>query len=202
MQKDVLTELKQRLRRIVRDDFGIQWNDVLLDEIIFEAQREYALLSGALTGKYELYAGPAPVQDLPEDFYKVIQIIDKDNRNIPVLSYRNLLERYGDFRTRTGTEAEGVCLNFDGLGKCRIFPVLPQGTYVGTVIYSRLPGTDRIEVKNISALEQYALFQMYQFTGKKNAQICYAAFVSEINRELRLKLMTGNKNIARTGVYY
>lgn len=202
MQSETAQNLKYRLRKTFGDDYGIQWSDAILNDILVEAQREYALYSGALTGQVEISAGQSPVQSLPDDFVKIIRIISNDGDEIPVVSYRKLIEDYGDFRKRKGNKAESICLNFDGFGKFRIFPVLPAGTAVGKIIYSRLPNDKLLEVKNISALEQYALFQMFQFTGKAQAQNCYISFIKQIERENKLRVGTGSKYISRKGVYF
>jgi hypothetical protein len=202
MQSKTAQELKFRLRKKFGDKYSIQWSDTILDNILIESQREYAILSGSLTGRMELTAGISPVTTLPDDFIKVIRILDADGGDVPVVSYRKLNEDFEDFRKRTGNKAEAVCFNFDGYGKCRIFPVLPENTHVGTLIYSRLPDNKTLEVKNLSAVEQYALFMMFQFTGKKQAQNCYAAFIELTEQEKRHRLFTGDKYIARTGVYF
>jgi hypothetical protein len=197
-----MNELKNRLRKTFRDEHKIQWSDALLDEILYEAQREYALYSGGLVGRYDIVASGSPVISLPEDFFQVIQVISPDGKDIPAVSYRKLAEDHGDFRKDTGRRAEAFCFNFDNFGQCRIYPILPEGTFAGTIIYKRIPGTGEWSVKNSAAIEQYALFQMYQFTGKAMAQNCFTAFMNEIYREQKKKLEAGSKNIARSRIYY
>lgn len=202
MQKIGMDELKDKLRKTFRDEHKIQWSDELLDGILFEAQREYALNSGDLSAEYKVLSGNSPVYELPEDFYQVIRVIGADGKDIPIVSYRKLAEDYGDFRNIKGDKAKYFCFNFDGFGKFRIFPVLPAGIFAGTIIYNCMPEYGTWIGKNGSALEQYALFLMYQFTGKAQAINAYNEFINIINREQRKKLSIGSKNITRTGVFY
>lgn len=197
-----MNELKKRLRKTFRDEHKIQWSDALLDEILYEAQREYALYSGELTGRHEVLTVNSAIQSLPEDFFQVIQVIGKDGKNIPIVSYRHLAEKYGDFRKDRGDAPKAFCFNFDSFGKFRIYPELPEGTFAGTIVYRRVPRDGEWCAKNSAAIEQYAMFQMYQFTGKKQAQNCFSAFMNEVYREQRTRLESGSKKIVRTGVYY
>lgn len=198
----MLSFMKERLRETFHDDYQIQWSDALLDEILFEARREYALYSGELTGRFDVFAGSSPVVELPEDFIEVISVSDEKGKDIPVVSFRRLADLYGDFRKIKGDRAKFFCFNFDGSGKARTFPLLPAGTFAGTVVYKKLPSKDLLEEKNISAIEQHALFQMYQFIGKSQAANCLKNFLELTHREQSIKLVTGRKNITRTGVYY
>jgi hypothetical protein len=202
MQSKTAQLLKARLRKNFGDDFGIQWSDTLLDRILFEAQREYAIYTGCLVGRYNFSVGPAPVQSLPDDFFRIIRAIDVDGCEIPIVSYRKLADDYGDFRNKTGSKIKALCFNFDGFGKFRIFPQLTSDSIGGTLIYSRLPDKSLLEVKNLFAVEQYCLFQMYQFVGKSQAKNCYLSFIDQVNKDRSDNLASGNKHIARTGVYF
>lgn len=202
MQKLGKTELKDRLRKAFRDDYEIQWSDALLDDILDEAQREYALYSGGLVGKHDVVTVDNPIQSLPEDFFQIIQVTAPDGSDIPVVSYRELAEKYGDFRKDTGSKARFFCFNFDSFGKFRIYPQLPQNTFAGTIIYKRIPNAEEWNVLNTTAIEHYAMFLMYQFTGKAMAQNCFDAFMDCIYREQKQKLSAGSKKIVRTGVYF
>lgn len=202
MKMITMDEMKKRLRKAFRDDHHIQWSDALLDEILYEAQREYALYSGGFTGRYDVFAGDSPVLMMPDDFYQAISVIDADGHAIPIISYRRLAEDHGDFRKHTGNTPEAFCFNFDPFGKFRIYPQLPAGTFAGTVYYKRLPKENEWSACNPEAVEQYARFMMYQFTGKAMAQNSFNAFLEAIYKEQKQKLAFGSKKIARTGVYY
>lgn len=202
MQKVSIADLKKRLRKNFRDDYKIQWSDDLLDEILHEAQREYALYSGGLTGTHKVVTVNSPVQTLPEDFFQIISVTGPDGRDIPVVSYRGLAENHGDFRKDKGNKAKAFCFNFDSFGKFRIYPQLPEGTFAGTICYKRLPKEGEWLSLNAVAIEQYCLFLMYQFTGKPMAQNCFSAFMDAIYKEQKQKLAFGGKTIPRTGVYF
>lgn len=197
-----ITEMKKRLRERFRDDYGIQWSDTLLDEILSEAQREYALYSGLLVGKCDIVTIDSPVLSLPENFIQAIKLTTPSGEDIPFISYRTLIERYGDFRKIKGNRVEYCCLNFDGFGKLRLFPQVPNLTFVGTLYYKRLPLESETIITNVEAIEQYAMFLMYQFTGKKLANNCYSSFMEAIHREQRHKSVFGSKKVLRKGVYY
>jgi hypothetical protein len=201
MQK-TMTDLKNKLRRTFRDEYKIQWSDKLLDDILFEAQREYALFSENLVGEYRIVSTASPVINLPEDFFQIKRVVSADGRNIDIVSYRYLAEKYGDFRKAKGDRVKYACCNFDGFGKMRIFPQVPENIFVGTVIYNRCPQFGEWDGKNADAIEKYALFQMCQFTGKKQALNYYNEFIDIINRQKRNNLAFGNKNIERTGAFY
>jgi hypothetical protein len=201
MQK-TMTDLKNKLRRTFRDEYKIQWSDKLLDDILFEAQREYALFAETLTGEYKVISTASAVQTLPEDFFKVKRVISPDGKDIPIVSYRQLVDEYGDFRKIKGNQVKYFCFNFDGFGKMRIFPQVPADIFVGTIFYTRCPQYGEWDGKNADAIEKYALFQMCQFTGKKQAQNYYNDFIDIINSHDKNNLAFGNKNIERTGVFY
>lgn len=194
--------MKKRLRKTFRDDYGIQWSDALLDEILYESQREYALYSGGLVGQFDIVSTGSPVLSLPEDFFQAIEVISIDGKDIPIVSFRKLAEDYGDFREDKGEEAKYCYFNFDSFGKFRIYPQVPSGTKVGTLYYKRLPRVAEWVCRNSVAIEQYALFLMYQFTGKSMAQNCYSAFMDAIHREQDQMVGFGSKKVIRKGVYY
>jgi hypothetical protein len=202
MQQATMNELKNRLRNTFHDEYKIQWSEELLDEILYEAQREYVFYSGGLTGKHKVFTATAPVLNMPEDFYQVISVISPDGQDIPIVSYKKLVEDYGDFRSARGDKAKFCCFDFDTQGKFRLYPQLPAGAFAGTVTYKRFPAANEWAAKNSRAIELYAMFLMFQFTGKAQAQNCFNMFIGEIYLEQQQKLEAGRKNIVRTGVYF
>lgn len=202
MQKISMDELKDKLRRVFRDEYKIQWSDELLDGILFEAQREYIIYSADLIAQHEIIASKSAAITLPEDFFQIVKVLDPNGNNIPIVSYRYLAEMYGDFRKKQGDKIKYLCFNFDGLGKCRTYPQIPEGTVIGTIYYKRIPAYGEWLGFNATAIEKYALFQMYQFLGKKQAQNEYESFINIINRNQRNSLSVGGKNIKRIGVYF
>lgn len=197
------TELKKRLRKNFRDDQSIQWSDELLDDILLEAVREYTLYSGKATKKILLLTSNSNgVCALPEDFYQIIAVYDEDGNNIPIVSYRNLVEKYGDFRQKKGDKPECLCFNFESFGKARVHPALHKNTAVGTILYRVIPdGSQDIDI-NETALEHHAMFQMYQFTGNTLAQNRFKLFLDAVYQEQRQSVSSGTKSVLRSGVYF
>jgi hypothetical protein len=202
MQSKAALYLKERLRKAAGDSFGVQWSDALLDKIILESQREYVFFTGGLVGEAKLIAGKSPVQSLPDDFFKIIRAFTPDGKTIPITSYRKLADDYGNFLDIKGLKVESLCFNFSDFGKYRTFPAVPEGTVIGTLIYSRVPSEKHLEVKNLYAVEQYALFMMFQLTGKPQAENYYLSFLQQVNKEQSEGIGHGSKHIQRTGVYY
>lgn len=197
-----MEELKNRLRKTFRDDYGIQWSDALLDEILYESQREYALYSGGLVGRHKLVSTGSPILSLPEDFFQALHVNTPFGNVIPIVSYRTLSERHGDFRKKRGDKVESICFNITSFGECRIYPQVPEGTIIGTLHYKRLPKTTEWVAESSAAIESYAKFLMYQFLGKKQSRIYYSTFMELIRQEQHRSLGFGGKQIIRTGVYY
>jgi hypothetical protein len=197
------TELKKRLRKNFRDDQSIQWSDELLDDILLEAVREYTLYSGKATKKILLLTSNSNgVCALPEDFYQIIAVYDENGSNIPIVSYRNLVEKYGDFRQKKGDKPECLCFNFESFGKARVYPALNKNTAVGTILYRVIPdGSQDIDI-NETALEHHAMFQMYQFTGNTLAQNRFKLFLDAVYQEQRQSVSSGTKSVLRSGVYF
>ena len=197
-----IEDLKSRLCRVFRDDHRIQWSDALLDEIIFEAQREYALYSGCLQGTFDIVSSGGPVMACPEDFIKVVRVTGSDGKELPIVSYRELAARYGDFRKITGSKAKYIVFDFDGHKRFRIFPTLPQGAFAGTVHYERLPQNNVLEVKNIEAVEAYALYMMFLMTGKDLAAVWYKKFMELVLNDTSSFHKVGITDRLRSGRYY
>lgn len=203
MQKIIdIADLQKRLRRSFRDDLSVQWSDDLLDEIIFEAQREYAFYSGSLVGEVDIVAGENPVIDCPADFISAIRISSTDGRDLPITSFRRLVNIYGDFRKKTSDRVTAAVMDFDGHGKLRLFPQVPPGTRAGTLFYRRLPQRGKLEVKNIAAVEAFAMYLMYLFCGKNLARVQYDKFLSAVATETGSPLKLGNNSRTVTGRYY
>jgi hypothetical protein len=194
--------LKNRLRRTFRDDYNIQWSDALLDEIIFEAQREYALYSGCLLGKTNIVSQNNPVLDCPDGFIKIVQAFDNDGKVLPVVSFRRLAADYGDFRKQTGNKAKCLVFDFDDHKKFRIFPQIPAGIKIGVMHYQRLPESVNIEVKNFDAVEAYSLYMMFLMVGKDIATVWYEKFIELVNKDNSAFYNPGVSRSVKSGRYF
>lgn len=203
MQRFNIDDLKKRLRSVFRDDHKIQWSDSLMDEIIFEAQREYSLYSGELLGTADIVSQENSVINCPDDFIKIVRVVDKFGRDFPVVSYKRLASEYGDFRKVPGDE-RALCLvfDFDSHGRYRIFPKIKPGKYVGKMYYQRLPKENTSEIKNIDAVEAFALYMMFLFTGKDQAQAYYDRFMKLVNKDIASPYRAGNSFSVRSGRFY
>ena len=195
-------ELREKIRRKIRDTYGLLWDEPALDRIINEAQREYSILSGSLIGESEVKATRTGVCRYPSDFIEVVRFIGTDGDEKGLFSWRYLDDLYPDFRAETGTEARGLVTDFDGYGKYRIFPKLPEGTTAGKVYYKRLAKANELETRNTEALEQHCYYQVFLLTGKGQASEYYRRFVKLVNEEGENYRGLRNSSPVRFGRYF
>ena len=195
-------ELREKIRRKIRDTYGLLWDEPALDRIINEAQREYSILSGSFIGESEVKAPERGVNSYPGDFIEPVRFIGADGEEKGLYSWRYLDDLYPDFRAVTGTEARGLVTDFDGYGKYRIFPKLPSGTYAGKIYYKRLAKGDEIETLNLGALEQHCYYQVFLLTGKGQAVEYYRRFLSLVNEEGANYRGLRNRSPLRFGRYF
>jgi len=167
--------------RITLRDTGLQFTDALLSEVIGEAQREYSLMSGELIARSPIRAGKGGVCAVPADFIYPVKFIGTDGQEKPFYSWRYLNDQYGDFRKVCGSELRGVIFDFESFGKMRLFPQLPEGTEAGTLYYARLAKADELEVNDLEAVKDHALFQMFLLSGNNAAGEYYDRFVNRLN---------------------
>lgn len=203
MANDILlADMRKDLRLMFQDKYAVQWSDDLLDEIIYEAMREYAFYSRRLIASTDLSSGLSAVLRCPDDFIAPNIVIGVDGREIPVVSYRRLATVYGDFRKITGDTVKCVCFDFDGHGFMRVFPQIPANTVIGKMYYSRLPLTIDWSIKNMEAVKAYALFIMFSFAGKAQAQNHYEKFIELVNKEKANSIQIGNCRTQRKGRFF
>lgn len=202
MSVSSFNDIREKVRESIRDTYGLLWDDDGLDELINEAQREYAYFSGLLTGVAAITVNAYNLHAAPIDFIEPIKYLDASGYELPILSWRYLHNIYPDFRTMTGTAPQGIIFNFDTYGSYRIFPLLPAGTDAGTIIYKKLPTDDVLETSNIEAIEQHCLYQMFMLTGKKATQNYFAGFSDAVNREARSMQTMRNRKTLRQRRYF
>ena len=176
------SKIREMIRGEIRDGHGLLWDDAALDDIINEAQKEYALAAGSLTGSVTITAA-GDVFSAPEDYFEPVKFIGSDQREKPFFSWKYLHARYPDFRKVSGTEPCGLITDFDGFGKFRIFPRLPEGTPAGTLFYRRLPRRDRIETSNVEAVKAHCLFQVFLLSDDGAASVYLDRFNAAVNAE-------------------
>ena len=194
--------IRELVRKSIRDVFGLVWDDTALDNAINEAQREYAILSGSLVGIVNVFSSGNGVFPLPDDFIAPVKFIGKSGFEIPFYSWRNIHDKYPDFRKVTGTEIQCIIPDFDGYGNMRMFPLIPAGEKAGTLYYQRLPKKDKLETTNKRAIELYSLFQAFLLDGNASASIYYSRFRSEVNRESSVQRGIKVKSNYRFGRFF
>ena len=202
MAVSAFATLRGQLREEIRDDFSLQWTDTALDEIINEAQREWALFTGALVGKIEITANERGTFAAPVDFFEPLRMVTPDNRDVPIVSWRRLNADHGDFRERTGDTPEAVCFDFDGYGIFRIFPRIPAGKKIGTLFYHRLPRMNTLEADDAGAVAAHSLYQLFRAENKAQAENHYNDFLTRVTGKARSWQTLRNRKNMRHGVYY
>ena len=195
-------KIRKDLRVNVRDTYGIQWSDTALDIIINDAQREYSFYAQNLVGEYEIKSSGTGVMQLPEDFISPIKCIDVKGHEIDIVSYRELIKHYGDFRKAQGDIVKYCCFDFDGCGYMRICPIVPQDIVIGKILYTRYAKSNIIETLNTEAIKEHALFQMKFASQQGDYSKHYNNFIRLVDEENRSNNTLNMKKKSVRGVYY
>ena len=203
MSRSGYSSLRERIRKSIRDTYGLLWPDDALDEIIGEARREYSLESGAFTAlTTPVMPNSGGVLSAPGDFFCAQKFFDMSEREVPFVSWRRLHQANGyDFRRITGKYLKAVCFDFDGYGRYRLFPLLPEGEPAGRLLYKRIC-TEEESTRNPDAIEAHCLYQMNLLTGKSGTAAYYEMFRKAVNRERSSQQTMNNRGRSRIGVYF
>lgn len=196
------TSIRELVRKSIRDIFGLVWDDDALDRAINEAQREYAILSGSLVGVVTVFSSGNGVFPLPNDFIAPIKFIGKDGFEVPFYSWRNVHDKYPDFRKVTGDQLQCIIPDFDSFGNMRMFPILPVGARAGTLYYQRLPKSGELETTNKRAIELHSLFQAFLLDGNASASIYYNRFRTAVSEESHIQRGMKTKSNFRRGRFF
>lgn len=195
--------IRELVRKSIRDLLGLVWDDTALDYAINEAQREYAILGGSLVASMAVIPTENGVFSLPNDYLVPVKFIDAKGYEIPFYSWRNIHDKYTDFRKVTGNIVQSIITDFDGFGKLRLFPIVPAGlSPVGTLYYQRLPKKDTIETKNVRAIELHSLFQAFMIDGNPSAAVYYNRFIKAVNEESAVQRGMKTKSRLRRGRFF
>lgn len=186
MTAPAFSSIREKVRKAIRDSLGLLFADAEIDDMINEAQREYALCSGSLIGEMTVTTPERNVFSAPQDFFEPVKFIGADGLEKPFFSWKYLHDRYPDFRTVPGSELRGIVTDFDGFGRFRLFPALLSGSAAGTFFYHRLPAKDKIETANNEAIENHCLYQAFLLAGNGAAGIWYDRFNAAVNAESSL----------------
>lgn len=203
MAVSAFTSIRELVRKSIRDLLGLVWDDTALDYAINEAQREYAILGGSLVAQTKVYATESGVFSLPDDYLVPVKFIDNYGIEVPFYSWRNIHDKYPDFRKVTGNNIQAIITDFDGFGKLRLFPLLPTSlSPVGTLYYQRLPEKDKLETQNVRAIELHSLFQAFMIDGNPSAAVYYNRFVQAVNEENAVQRGMKTKSRLRRGRFF
>ena len=175
--------IRELVRKSIRDTLGLVWDDTALDYAINEAQREYAILSGSLVANVTVIAAESGVFSLPDNFIAPVKFIGVDGHDVPFYTWKNIHDKYPDFRKVRGNQLQAIITDFEGYGYLRQFPVLSSPGIVGTLYYQRLPEKNKIETQNVRAIELHSLFQAFLLDGNPSASVYYNQFTLAVNEE-------------------
>jgi len=195
-------EIRLKVREAIRDTHSLLWDDDGLDGLINEAQREYSLIAGTLTGTFNLLSTDLNIYAAPVDFIEPVRVYDADGLELGIYSWRLLEKQYGDWRTITGGFAKGICFDFDGHRKYRIFPKLESGVSVGHVVYKRVAAENTIETRNEDAIINHCLFQMFLLAGDSSTENYWTKFISSVQRENGSMQVMKARSRIRSGRYF
>lgn len=196
------SEIRINVRRAIRDNYGLLWDDSALDDLINEAQREYSILTGSLIGVYDVVTTQDGICAAPDNFIEPVKFIASDGFEKPFFSWKRLHDDYPDFRTVTGSAIQGLCMDFDDFGYFRTFPVLPPGINAGQLFYKRTPKLNTLETANTAAITAHCLFQAFLLLGNSAAQNYYNDFIRLCNAEQSVQRNLGNVSSYRSGRFF
>lgn len=196
------SRMRERVRGVLRDVHALLLDDETLDDLINESQREYALLSGSLTGEAEVTDTGNGVWEGPGDWIELIRFSGIDGLDVPLYSWRKLQDDYGDFREIAGDHVRYIIPDFDGFGRIRMFPKSRIPRSVGKVYYKRLPVKNRLEVRNEDAVYQHVLFMASMLTDKSSGGEYYRKYLDSVNKERNQLRGIGTSSRIRRGRFF
>ena len=203
MAVSAFAPIREVVRKSIRDKLGLVWSDTALDYAINEAQREYAILSGSLVASEPVQAERNGVFSLPSNYIAPVKFINTVGYEVPFYSWKNIHAKYHDFRKLTGNRVEAIITDFDGYGNLRQFPILySRFDQAGTIYYQRLPEKDKIETRNVRAIELHSLFQAFLLDGNASAASYYNQFVRSVNEESSIQRGMKVKSNLRLGRFF
>lgn len=193
---------REAIREDFRDELGSMFTDEELDAFIDSAQREYCVLTGALTGECKAIVpfrrGPCIA---PPDFIRPVRVVGLDGREIPEIGWRRL--GADDFRHAKASRPSFVMWDYDTWGQYRFYPACVEDySVVGTLYYSRMPKDGVLEVRERDALKDYALFLCFSHAGKPQASSYYSLFSDAVAKRNSLRGSLYTRPQVRRGCFY
>lgn len=162
-------QLRAEIRNDFRDSLGTMFSDGQLDAMIDEGQREYCLSTGCLHGSCEVVVpyGGGFIHS-PGDFIRPECLKGTDGRDIQLVE-SSFLARGRDWRNQRAPFPQVAVFDMDTWGLFRVFPTPDDYMPVGTLHYQRFPVSGVLEIRDIDALREYALFLAYTYAGSDKA---------------------------------
>lgn len=189
-------EVKETIKAILHDDYGTLFEDMaMLDSLVNLAQLEVVLDTLELKGTFEVVENTNNRIVLPEDFICLYQVRSK---SVGVYSYKDLIWLYGNWLNIKGNTPYALC--FDLCDELIVYPQVPEGTEVCTIEYCRLPKDGVIEVSNVNAVVNYALY-LISMIQRKDSSAFMKKYKDSLNAQERTKNKLQNRVRSR-GVYF
>ena len=152
-----------KVREQITDPDGNRWTDAEITDYIDLAQRRISIASLALSGSLA-YVGDSTLDfySLPDDFLEFTAFVLPNGKNLDLLS-ADTLDKYYTAKFLTDQTAQApiaICLDFGSWNELRFYPNPETGVAIGTLEYKRLAAGGSIEIEELDALADYALFRM------------------------------------------
>lgn len=195
-------ELCHLIRRELRDIDGLRYSDSILFPLIHEAQREYAMDTGKLSGECNLIVPEDGVIILPHDFIYPMLCNLGDNE-IPIVSRSFLESEYGsNWKTHSGDLVRYLCFDCGTYGTATVYPRIKKGSDVGILTYARLPTVGIIEFIEKEPLIAWVRFYLSMIECDKRWQEYYKAYKTSVLRHNGSYASTDKKASVLRGRYF
>ena len=188
MPVEAFRSIRDRVREVTRDYAGARWSDDELDTYINYGQSVFCRRTRTLEKSLDIYYQNAPLFGLQNDYIDAIRFeLAGSGRCLCFVSWTILAEQYGpQFLSHKGSDLYYLYFDYDNWRQFRFYPNpdVPEGAFLGTLHYYRLPMKDVLEVDDVDALVQYVLFSCYIKESDKGmkakAARYYDAFMKRI----------------------
>ena len=180
-----------------------RWPVEVIYEYIFEAQKEYARLTGCLVANSIVVGNTDAVYSVPSDFIRPLSFRNISDEDIKQYSYVELDKLYGgNWLINQGQIASGICFDYGTEGTFYLIPVLPDGQLVGTLTYVREPKKGIIEISDTLAVLYYVLCRLYESEKEEAFIKKFLFYGKEFSKRIAFKTkLTGNRTYSK-GSYF
>jgi len=192
-----------KVREQITDPEGNRWSDAEITDYIDLGQRRISIASLSLSGSLD-YTGDSTLDfyALPDDFLEFTAFVLPNDKNLDLLSAETLDKYYtAKFLTDQTAQAPiAACLDFGSWNELRFYPNPETGVAIGTLEYKRLAASGSIEIEELDALADFALFRMYIKQHDENSVKKAGEFLKKFEQRER-KLRTHKKSTFRRVVH-